>query len=286
MAKYINPYTDFGFKKLFGEEGNKNLLIDFLNSVLPAHHQIADLNFHNVEALPDTYDERKAFFDIHCQSVTGERFIVEMQKAKVKYFIDRSLYYITYPIREQAQRGDWDFKLSAIYFIAVLDFWYDKDEQNAKFIRNVTLKDQYDELFYDKLQLTYLQMKAFNKTADELVTQLDKWAFFLKNLENFDEIPKILNMPVFEQAFNTAKIANFDAKQLEEYEKSRLQYIGAKEIANTAAEEGEARGRKEEREQIILNLHKIGVSIANIAMATQKTELEVQEIISNHENRS
>ena len=134
MPTYINPYTDFGFKKLFGEEGNKDLLIDFLNSMLPPHHQIADLTFQNVEALPDTSDERKAFFDIHCIAVsTGERFIVEMQKAKVKYFKDRSLYYLTYPIREQAIKGDWNFQLSAIYFIAVFDFWYDENPKTTKF---------------------------------------------------------------------------------------------------------------------------------------------------------
>lgn len=80
MAKYINPHTDFSFKKLFGEEGNKDLLIDFLNQLLPIYHQIKELNFHNVENLADLPTERKAIFDIHCVAVSGERFIVEMQK--------------------------------------------------------------------------------------------------------------------------------------------------------------------------------------------------------------
>ncbi len=65
MARYINPYTDFGFKKLFGEDANKDLLIDFLNQLLPEHHQIADLNFRNPENLADSSAERKAIFDIH-----------------------------------------------------------------------------------------------------------------------------------------------------------------------------------------------------------------------------
>jgi predicted transposase/invertase (TIGR01784 family) len=124
MPKYINPYTDFGFKKLFGEEANKDLLIDFLNELLPPHHQIAYLTFQNVELLPDTEEERKAFFDIHCMASNGERFIVEMQKAKVKHFKDRALFYTTFPIRDQAKQGKWNFKLDPIYFIAVLDFFY------------------------------------------------------------------------------------------------------------------------------------------------------------------
>ncbi len=108
MATYINPYTDFGFKKLFGEEANKDLLIDFLNQLLPEHHQISELEFQNVEALPDSNEERKAFFDIHCKAKSGERFIVEMQKAKVAYFKDRSMYYISlirYASKHNAANG-------------------------------------------------------------------------------------------------------------------------------------------------------------------------------------
>ncbi len=105
MAKYLNPYTDFGFKKLFGEEANKDLLIDFLDQLLPPEHQIAELAFRNAEQLPDLSPERRAIFDINCISTSGERFIVEMQKAKIHVFKDRALFYTTFPIREQAQQG-------------------------------------------------------------------------------------------------------------------------------------------------------------------------------------
>ena len=245
MGVYINPYTDFGFKKLFGEEANKEVLIAFLNALLPDYHQIEDLTFHNVEALPDSPDERKAFFDIHCKARNGERFVVEMQKAKVKYFKDRSLYYLTYPIREQAQRGDWNFRLNHVYFIAILDFLYDTDSKNAQFLRHVTLKDQYNDPFYDKLRLTYLQMDAFNKSEHELKDPIDKWAYFLKNLEAFDDIPKFLNEPVFERAFETAKFTNLSQMQQIDYENSRLHYIGIREVYNTAKEEGLAEGLAE-----------------------------------------
>ena len=114
MSRYLNPYTDFGFKKLFGEEGNKDLLTDFLNQLLPPYHQICSLQFKNPENLPDLPLERKAIFDIYCQSVTGENFIVEMQKAKLHFFKDRALFYSTFPIRDQAKKGEWDFKLTPV----------------------------------------------------------------------------------------------------------------------------------------------------------------------------
>jgi predicted transposase/invertase (TIGR01784 family) len=280
MSKYINPYTDFGFKKLFGEEGNKNLLIDFLNQLMPPRHQISELTFQNVEALPDTSEERKAFFDIHCKAESGERFIVEMQKAKVEYFKDRSMYYITYPIREQAQRGEWNFELSPIYFIGVLDFWYE-DKKKAKFRRDIVLKDQHNEKFYDKLQLTYLQMPAFNKTESELNGHFDKWAYFLKNLEKFEDIPQILNEPIFTQAFQSAKMANFTSQERIDYEKSRLSYIGIKQVTSTAEADGVQRGK----EEAILGFYENSVPIAIIAKSLKITEEKVREIITTSQNK-
>jgi len=277
MAKYINPYTDFGFKKLFGEEGNKNLLIDFLNQLLPSHHQIKDLTFQNVEQVPDTSEEPKAFFDIHCKSTSGERFIVEMQKAKVDFFKDRSLYYLTYPIREQAQRGEWNFELSAIYFIAVLDFWYEA-EKTAKFHRYIMLKDQDNDPFYKKLGLIYLQMPAFKKKETELETHFDKWAYFLKNLEKMEDIPQILNEPVFEQAFNTAEVANFSKQQREDYEKSRLSYIGIKQVTETAEKDGLKKGEQKRNLEIAKNLKQMGLSITDIQRATGLTIEEIEKI--------
>ncbi|MDR1140851.1 MAG: Rpn family recombination-promoting nuclease/putative transposase, partial [Planctomycetaceae bacterium] len=93
LPRYINPYTDFGFKKLFGEEANKDLLVDFLNAVLPAEHRVRQLFFNNPEQLPNNIVDRKAIFDISCTGEHNESFTVEMQKAKQHYFKDRALFY-------------------------------------------------------------------------------------------------------------------------------------------------------------------------------------------------
>ena len=120
-AKFINPYTDFGFKKLFGEEAGKDLLIDFLNELLPEKHKIADLTFKNPENQGDITSDRKAIFDIHCTTRDNHRIIVEMQKAKMKFFKDRTVFYTSFPIREQAEKGEWNFKLMPVYCVAILD---------------------------------------------------------------------------------------------------------------------------------------------------------------------
>jgi predicted transposase/invertase (TIGR01784 family) len=239
ISKYFNPYTDFGFKKLFGEEASKDLLVDFLNQLLPERHQIAQLSFKNTENMSDTQEERKSIFDIYCESKTGEKFIVEMQKAKMNFFKDRSLFYSTFPVREQAQKGEWDFYLLPVYFIAILDFVYDEEEEARKFRRDVCLKDQDGDIFYDKLHFKFLQMPLFTQQEHELVTHFDKWVYFLKHLEDFDHIPAILNEPIFQKGFEIAEVSHLSSDQYDAYLKSRLSYNENKAVKDTAFSDGE-----------------------------------------------
>ena len=132
--KYINPLTDFGFKKLFGTEPNKILLIDFLNQILPDKHKIKDLNYSRNEQFGQTDLDRKAIFDLYCIGESGERFIVEVQKAKQNYFKDRSIYYSSFPIQEQAKKGDWDYKLAPVYTVGILDFIFDDHKTKTLWI--------------------------------------------------------------------------------------------------------------------------------------------------------
>jgi predicted transposase/invertase (TIGR01784 family) len=120
MGKYIDLFTDFGFKKVFGEEPNKDLLISFLNTLLPAKHQIAELEYSRNEWQGVSALDRKAIFDLHCKTLDGTYFLVELQKAKQNYFKDRSPYYASFQIQEQGQKGEWDFCLQAVYTIGIL----------------------------------------------------------------------------------------------------------------------------------------------------------------------
>ncbi len=144
--RYINPYTDFGFKKLFGTELNKDLLISFLNALFNDEKRIIqDVQYLNAEQLGDGYGDRRAVFDVYCITEDGSRFIVEMQKAEQEYFKDRSIYYATAPIREQAPKGKWDYHLEGVYTIGVLNFVFPNNEYPAdSYIHEVKLKDTED----------------------------------------------------------------------------------------------------------------------------------------------
>ena len=280
--KYFNPYTDFGFKKLFGEEGSKDLLMDFLNQLLPDYHQIAELSFKNPEKIANTPKERKAIFDIYCRTAKGERFIVEMQKAKVNFFKDRALFYSTFPIKEQAKKGEWNFELTPVYFIAILNFHYDEEEERRKFRRDVCLKDQDGDIFYDKFHFKFLQMPLFTKQEQELETHFDKWVYFLKNLENFDHIPSVLNEPIFQKGFEIAELAHLTARQYDAYLKSLMEYSEVKNVSDTSFGEGPAKGiEKGELAQAIKiaqNMLVKGFDLKTISELTGLTPAEIEKL--------
>lgn len=270
IPRYINPYTDFGFKKLFGEEGNKDLLIDFLNQILPEKHQIQELSFRNPENIGELPFLRKAVFDIYCRGANDENFIVEMQKEKLEYFKDRSLFAVTFPIQEQAKKGDWNFRLQHIYLVAILDFKYDEKQEIKKFQRYVQLKDQDGDVFYEKLHFKFLQMPLFNKTEFELETRFDKWCFFLKNLESFDHIPAILKEPIFEKAFHTSEIGAMSRSEYDVYMESLMGYWESKGMLETAMAEGIEKGKEvgREEERIKNRLEKIEIARKLLALGT------------------
>ena len=224
--RYINPYTVFGFKKLFGTEINKDLLMSFLNSFLDTKEAITSVKYLNSERLGDGVGDRRSVFDVYCETEKGEKFIVEMQKAGQRYFKDRSVYYSTTPIREQAQQGEWNFRLENVYTVGVLDFVFPNNEYPAdEYYHVVKLMDVADKhVFYDKLTFVYLEMPKFNKTEDELETMFDKWMYALRNLSRLLDRPKALQDRIFEKFFNQAEIAQYNEEERREYETSVKNY--------------------------------------------------------------
>ena len=241
--KYVNPFTDYGFKRLFGEEPNKDLLLDFLNVLLKEEEgEIKDLNYLKGEQLGTNEVDRKAIFDLYCENEKGEKFIVELQKTKQPRGIgvkDRTVYYSTFPIREQAKRADWNYELKAVYTIAILDFVFDKDKhQPNKYRYDIKLTDiETKKVFYNKLTFIYLEMPKFNKTVDELETRFDKWLFVLRNLNKLERVPDKLREQIFDKLFETAEIAKFTPAQIQSYEDSLKYYRDLKNSLDTAKEE-------------------------------------------------
>jgi predicted transposase/invertase (TIGR01784 family) len=271
--KYINPFTDYGFKKLFGEEPNKDLLLDFLNVLLKEEQgEIKDLTYLKSEHLGTSELDRKAIFDLYCENEKGEKFIVELQKTKQNFFKDRTVYYSTFPIREQAKRADWNYELKTVYTIAILDFVFDEDKNDPeKFRYDIKLTDtETKEVFYNKLTFIYLEMPKFNKTVDELETRFDKWLYVIRNLNRLDKVPDKLRERVFEKLFEIAEIAKFTPDQIRSYEDSLKYYRDLKNSLDTA--------KDEKAMEIAKNALKEGLPVAFIQRLTGLTKEQIEGI--------
>jgi predicted transposase/invertase (TIGR01784 family) len=278
-AKYVNPFTDFGFKKIFGEEASKPMLIDFLANLIPEAH-IVDLTFKDKDHLGKTDADRKAIYDIYCENNTGEKIIVELQKAKQNYFKDRTVYYATFPIQEQAEKGEWNYKLQFVYCIGILDFKFEENIKSGEgeVIHTVQLKDQNNKLFYEKLKFVYLEMPHFVKEIHELENRLDKWLYFIKHLEDFQTIPDIFKDEVFMQAFAKAEIAKYNEEERYSYEQSLKVFRDNKNTFDYAKESAYSDGDTNGRTDVAKKLKSKGMDNDFIMETTGLSREEVERL--------
>ena len=281
-GKFINPLTDFGFKKLFGSEPNKNLLIDFLNEILPEQHTIENLTYAKNEHVGQQILDRTAIFDIYCKGKNGESFIVEIQKAKQNYFKDRSVYYSSFPIQEQAKKGDWNFQLQAVYTVGILDFTFDEHKNDQDIVHLVELKDQKCEVFFDKLKFIYIELPKFQKSEEELESHFDKWLFVFTHLSKLQNRPPKLQEKVFQQLFEAAEIANLLKKDREAYQESLKNYLDLKNVIVTSRNEGIQEGIEQGIDKRNFEIAKImkadGESLEKIIKYTALSKEEIEQL--------
>ncbi|CAN5832352.1 Rpn family recombination-promoting nuclease/putative transposase [soil metagenome] len=286
--KYINPFTDFGFKRLFGSEFNKELLIDFLNQVLQGKEQIQDLTYLNTENQGRTEADRKAVFDLYCENERGEKIIIELQNAYQLYFKDRSIYYATFPLQEQALKGqDWDYRLRAVYTIGILNFSFPDHPGRDRYLREVQLLDkQTHEVFYDKLTFLYLETPRFRKREEELETPFEKWVYVLQHLPKLQERPLKLQEKIFDKLFAEAEIAKLKPEDMNAYEQSLKVYRDNYSVMKTAEimgmekgmEKGMEMGKEEEKKEIAKRLKKKGLDLETIIEVTGLTKEQIQKL--------
>ena len=278
--RYINPFTDFGFKKIFGEADNADLLIDFLNTLLPEAAPIVTLTFLKNEQLGTTPADRKAIFDLYCQNERGEKFIVELQKAKQKYFKDRSLYYATFALQEQAQTGEWNFQLEKVYVIAIMDFVFDEaTTHREQFRHDVQLVEtNTNAVFYDKLRFVYLEMPKFVKPEEELESHYDRWLYLLKNLGRLQDMPPRLQEHIFTKVFNIAELAKYNNDERYAYQDSLKYYRDIKNITDTAWEEGREEGEWQKALEVARKMKAKGQSPEDIADFTGLTMEQIEKL--------
>ena len=303
-GKYIDLMVDWSFKKIFGTEVNKDILIEFLKVIFP-QYAISDIIYVPTEQLGIMEDDRKAIFDVLCRTVDGKTFLVEMQRGYQKHFFERALFYTSFPIMKQGKKAlaeeakgnrPWDFSLDGVFFLGILNFKYEDDEMTEHRYR--LLEATSKKLMTDKLEFVFVEVEKFDKSEDELETDLDKWLYLLKNMSNLLKRPERLRDRIFTKLFDVAELAQLDDEDRTNYIKSmnterdtynQIEYArekgreegreeGHKVGKEEGLKEGRAEGVKQNSFDIAKRMLEKGIDIETISELTGLTEKEISKL--------
>jgi predicted transposase/invertase (TIGR01784 family) len=247
MSRFINPFTDVGFKRIFGQEFSKPLLLDFLNNLLKGERVITDLKFLDKEQPAEYRDDRSLIYDIFCETDSGERIIVEMQNREHPNFADRCLYYASQAISRQGERGtEWDYHVNAVYLVAFVNFHM--DGLGDQFRYDIGLADMATgKPFSGKERFIFLQLPYFTKEADACENDFERWIYVLKNMETFNRMPWSAKNSVFQKLAEVAEVSNLSKEDRIKYDAALRHFRDTLNVMRGAEEKGRKQGRMEGR---------------------------------------
>jgi len=242
---FINPFTDWAFKRIFGQEINKEMLIDFLNDLLEGERNIDDIQYINTEMPPIEEQERGVRFDIQCRTPTGDIFIIEMQLAKQRTFVDRAIYYTSRAIVAQGEIGKmFRYRLVPVYGVFFMNFTlYDlppKVKADCFFAESET-----KQKVSDKVRMIFIQLPLFDKKIYECETGFEKWIYVLKNMEILSKLPFMEQKHIFQKLGELCSYASLSPEEQKAYDVSLKNYIDQQVVKETAHEDGYNEGRAE-----------------------------------------
>ena len=290
--RYLNPFTDFGFKKLFGEESQKDLLIDFLNALLPEKHHIRDLQYITRETANDAnIPHNLRLINTICTSENGETFIVMLQKQSQNYYTDTSPLPFIASALGQTKSGLVNDLLAknkhlTLYCVNLLDFVVNTDAENGDYVHYVQFKDEQNRAASSMMDVQYvfLEIPNFTKQEAELFTNADKWCFILKNAPSLQTIPPIFQEDkLFAAVFTVLDFERFTYKEMNDFQLSLKIYRDLKNTMDYAIEQATARGlakaMKQNRKQGILriaeNMKESGMPLKEITQLTGLSESDL-----------
>ena len=256
IGKFIDPLTDWGFRRLFGQEPNKEILVEFLNDLFQGEKHIIDLTYAPNEFDGDDVTDKRVIFDLHCRGDNDEYFIVEMQRIRQDHFKDRALFYVSRLIQRLLRKGREtnSYKLPEVYLIGILEFSMDSVATD-RYFHDIALMDKHTcKPFYNKLGFKFLELPNFVKEEDDLLTDMDKWMYLLKHMSTLDKVPTFLDKRVFQLIFKISEVAKLKKEERMAYEASLKAKWDTQNAFDSVRREGKEEGRIEGKTEVVRNL--------------------------------
>ncbi len=254
--KFINPKTDFAFKKIFGSPQSKDILISFLNAILyDGEPTIKDLEIIDPYLAPKIKGIKDTYLDVRAFLSSGKKVIIEMQVLNVEAMEKRILYNAAKSYSLQLKKGQKYHLLNPVIALTITDFTMFEDSETIMSWYVLKEKKQLTDYPESDLELVFVELPKFQKSLEELSDLKEKWMFFLKYCEELSEIPEPYNgISEFSQAFEIANKANMSEEELEDLERREIfiqDQIGSRELA---FRKGKVEGRQEGIQEGQLNL--------------------------------
>jgi predicted transposase/invertase (TIGR01784 family) len=280
--KFINLRTDFGFKKLFFEDPNKDLLIAFLNALFKGRKVIKDLTYNKTEFPGDITTEGSVIFDLACTGENGERFIIEVQRTKKDNFKKRALFYSSRLISSQAPVGNravWNYNIDEVFLVALLDGFMLEGTSKNEYLHDICLCNrETGETFYDGLGYIYIELLKFVKQEHELETDLDKWLYVLKNMNDLQKVPVFLRKTIFEKVFKIATYINLTEEEKMLYDLDLKKQWDDYSALETAKKEGFKEGERKKAIETATEMKKDGFDAGQIRKFTKLSMEEIEKL--------
>ena len=286
--RFINPKTDFAFKKIFGSNQSKPILISFLNAMIyDGNPTIADLEIIDPYLASRVQYLKDSYLDVKARLAGGATVIIEMQVLNVESFAKRVVYNTAKTYSTQLIRGEGYFKLKPVIALTITDFeMFDNDREvisHFVFKEKKRLFDYVDP----EIELIFIELPKFNKQLDELETLTDKWVYFMKNAPSLEVVPQTMEtVSEIQQAFAIANETNLNPEELADLEARERYILDQQGILRKGIEEGLAQGREEGREEgLALGMREKALEIARQLLnvldnqtISQTTGLSVEDI--------
>ena len=306
--KYVNLLDDLGFKHVFGRDENKEILIAFLNEIIP-DKQITDLEHIRNEQIPSDPATKASVFDLYCETQDGSRIVVELQREEQFDYVDRAIYYGAFPVQNQIEKGKKRYTFSAVYVINILNFNLVELKEDTKPVSTFRLKELEDNrILSHKYTLIFIELSKFAKRLEEISPDniLEGYLYFLRNMHNLKEQPKEFQQRIWDKLFNAARVAKMNQQDRQAYIKKMnterdkinqwefaMEQAQNKGMAKGMAEgrakglaegrakglaEGTAKGRAEEKTAIAKSLKQSGMDFQEISKHTGLTVSEIEAL--------
>ena len=274
--KFVDPKTDIAFKKIFGNDAHKSILIEFLNEILELDAPIVSVTINNAYQVPRLKGLKETTLDVKATDKLKREFIVEMQVEKESAFVKRAVYYSSKSYSQQLKKAEKYHLLKPVIFLGILNFSI--FEHDDVISRHLILNKKTQQHDLKDLEFNFIELRKFTKSESELETPADKWIYFLQHADDLDRVPENTNIPALKEAYEVAAQHTWTREELDIYEAQEFKNAINENVIQTAMMDGIAKGAMLEKQTITKGMLAKGLDLGIIKELTRLSDTEIEEL--------